>query len=92
MYFTSNDEPQNTFVYQQTLDTLELNKDKGTDHVVSWKSNGVYNSKLKPLYNTFLHGIKLTCYKMGIKFYKGPLAVGQSSYLTKIVNACIVYL
>ena len=26
MYFTSNDGPQNTFVYQTTLDTLELKK------------------------------------------------------------------
>ena len=33
-------------VYQPTLNTLELKNDKGTDYVVSWKSNGVYNSKL----------------------------------------------
>ena len=91
MYFTSNDEPQNTFVYQPTLDTLELKKDKGTDHVLSWKSNGVYNSKLKPLYTAFLHSIKLSGYKMGIKFDKDPLAVEQNNYLTKIVNVYIVY-
>ena len=30
IYFTSNDGSQNTFVYQPTLDTLELKKDKGT--------------------------------------------------------------
>ena len=47
MYFRSNDESQNTFVYQPTLDTLELKKDKGFDYVLSWKSDGVYNSKLK---------------------------------------------
>ena len=28
---------------------------------------------------------------MGIKFYKDPLAVAQNNYLTKIVNAYIVY-
>ena len=53
MYFTSNDGSQNTFVYQTTLDTLEVNKDKGTDYVLRWKSNGVYNSKLKLLYTVF---------------------------------------
>ena len=38
------------FVYQPTLDTLKLKKDKCTDYVLSWKSKGVYNSKFKPLY------------------------------------------
>ena len=42
MYFTSNDESQNTFVYQPTLDTLELNKKEGINYVLSWKSNGVH--------------------------------------------------
>ena len=89
--FTSNDGSQNTFVYQPTLDTLELKKDKGTDYVLSWKSNGVYNSKLKPLYTAFLHSIKLSGYKMGIKFDKDPLAVEENNYLTKIVNVYILY-
>ena len=44
MYFTSNDGSQNKFVYQPTLDTLELKKDKRNDYVLIWKSNGVYNS------------------------------------------------
>ena len=35
IYFTSNDGSQNTFVYQPTLDTLELEKDKGTDYVIN---------------------------------------------------------
>ena len=46
MYFTSKDGSQNTFASEPTLDTLELKKDKGTDYVFSWKSKGVYNSKL----------------------------------------------
>ena len=91
MYFTTNDGSQNMFVYQPILDMLELKKDKGTDYVLSWKSNGVYNSKLKPLYTAFLHSIKLSGYKMGIKFDKDPLAVEQNNYLTKIVNVYIVY-
>ena len=34
IYFTSNDVTQNTFVYQPTLDALELKKNKGTDCVL----------------------------------------------------------
>ena len=45
---------------QPTLDTLELKKDKGSDCILHWKSNGVYNSKLKSLYTAFLHSIKLS--------------------------------
>ena len=48
MYFTSNDGSQNTFVYQPNFDAVELKKDKGIDYVLSWKSKGIYNSKLKP--------------------------------------------
>ena len=76
MYFASNDGSQKMFVYQPTFDILEWKtKDKGTDYVLSWKLNGVYNSKLKPLYTAFLHSIKLSGYKMGIKFLKDPLAI-----------------
>ena len=38
-----------TFVYQPTLDALELKKDKGTDYVLSWKSKQIFNFKHKPL-------------------------------------------
>ena len=91
VYFKSNDGSQNTFLYEPTPATLELKKDKGTDCVFSWKSNGVYNSKLMPLYTAFLHSTKLSGYKMGIKFDKDPLAVEQNNYLTTIVNVYIVY-
>ena len=72
MYFTSNNRSQNTLVYRPKRDTLELKKNKGTEYVLSWKSNGVYNSRLKPLYTAFLHSITLSGYKMGIKFDKYP--------------------
>ena len=75
--------------FQPTLDTLELKKDKGNDYILSWKSNGVYNSKLKPLYTAFLHSIKLSGYKMGKKIDTDPLTVEQNNYLTKIVNVYI---
>ena len=48
-YFTSNYGFWNTFVYQPTLDTLELKKYKGTNWIR--KSKGVYNN---PLYTAFL--------------------------------------
>ena len=51
MYFTSEDGSQNMYVYQLALDTLELKKDKGTDYGLSWKSKGVFTSKLKSLHN-----------------------------------------
>ena len=66
-------------VYQSTLDTLELKKDKGTDYFLTWKSKGEYHSKLKPLYTAFLHIIKLSGYKMGTKFDKDPLALEQDN-------------
>ena len=91
MYFTSNGRSQNTFVYQPTLDTLELKKDKSADYVLCWKSKGVFNSELKTLYIAFLHSIKMSGYKVGIKFGKDTLAAEQNNYLPKIVNVYIVY-
>ena len=79
------------FVYQPTPDALELKKDKVTDYVLSWKSKGVDNSKPKPLYTAFLHSIKLSENRTGIKFDKDPLTVEQNNYLTKILNVYIVY-
>ena len=38
-----------------------------------------------------MNSIKLSEYRIGIKFDKEPLAVEQSNYLTKIVNVYIVY-
>ena len=35
IFFKSNDESQNTFVYQPTLDAFKLKKDKGTDYFFS---------------------------------------------------------
>ena len=70
---------------------LQLKKDKDTDYVPSWKSEEVYTSKLKTLSTAFLHSINLSWYRMGIKFDKDSLAVKQSNYQTKIVNAYTVY-
>ena len=55
------------------------------------ESKGVYNSKFKQLYTAFLNSIKLSEYRIGIKFDKDPLAVEQNNYLTRIVKVYIVY-
>ena len=36
-----------------------------------------------------MHSIKLSEYRMGIKFDEHPLAVEKSNYTTKVVNAYI---
>ena len=38
-----------------------------------------------------MHNVKLSRYRIGIKFDKDTLAVEQNNYLTKIVNVYIVY-
>ena len=45
---------------------------------------------LNSLYTAFVHIIKLSEYRIRIKFDKEPLAVEQNNYLTKIVNVYIV--
>ena len=75
---------------EYTLDTYEFKKEKNTDYILIWKSNGVYTSKHKPLYTAFLHSIKISGYRMRIKFDKDPLTVEQNNYTTKILNAYIV--
>ena len=45
--FFGDDGSQNIFVHRPTLE------DNDTGHALSWKSKGVYTSKLKPLYTTF---------------------------------------
>ena len=89
IYFKRNDGSQNTYVYQTTVDTLKLTK--GTDYVISWKLKGVFNSILKSLCTVFFNRLKISGYRMGIKFDKDPLAVEQNNYLTKVVNVYIVY-
>ena len=55
--------PQNAFVYQPTLNTLELKKDKGTDQILSQKSNGVFNSKLNSIHTAIVSSRKLSEYE-----------------------------
>ena len=52
---------------------------------------GVYTSKLKSLCTAFLNSIKLSGYRIGIKFDKERLVSEQNNYLSKIVNVWIAY-
>ena len=54
-------------------------------------SKWVNTSKVKPQYNHYLHSIKCSEYKVGIKFDKEPLAIVKNNYATKTVNANIPY-
>ena len=54
------------------------------------KSTGVNAYTLKPLYTAFLHGIKLSGYKVRIKLDKNLLAVKKNNSTAKIVNTYIV--
>ena len=89
--FFGDDGSQNRFVYQLILDTLELNKDKSTDYVLSRKSKEVHTFKLNLLKIAFLYSIKLSGYKVGIKFDKDPFVVEKDNCATKIVYTNIVY-
>ena len=46
----SDDGFQNMFVYQPTFHVLYVKDDKSTEHVIAWKSKGLYASKLIRLY------------------------------------------
>ena len=90
--FFGDDGFQNMFVYQPIFNILKLKEDKDAEYVISWKSKGVYNSKIiSSLYTSFLHNIKNSVYKMGMQFNNSILVVEKSNYATKIVNAHIVY-
>ena len=82
IYFSSNDGSQNTFLYQPILDTLKLKKDKGIDNVISCKLKGVHNSKLKLVYTAFLHSIKFSGHKMGIKLDKDHKTTQNKTAIT----------
>ena len=83
IYFTSIDGFFKHVCLSTNTRYFELKKYKGTDYVLSWKSRRVSNSELKPLYTDFWHSIKLSEYRIGIKFDKYTLAVEQKNYTRK---------
>ena len=83
MYFTGNDGLQNIFDCQPTFSTLQSQKNKGTDYILSWKSRGLYSFTLFPHCTHFLHSIKFFGDKIGIKVDKDHLVVEQNNCTTK---------
>ena len=79
------------FFYQPILNTLGLEKDKSIDYVISWKSKGKYTFELTPLYTIFLNCRTISGYKTEIKFDNRILVVKENNYVSKIVDAYIVY-
>ena len=78
------------FVCQPTLDTLELRKRSKLFIFLVGNQRGYILLSLS-LYTSLLHSIKRFGYRMGLKFYKNPLAVEQNSYTAKVLNAYIIY-
>ena len=89
--FHKNDGYQNTFACQPTLGALEFKKDNGTDYILSSKSKGAFNSKLNPPLAAFLNSIKLSGYRIGIKFDKDLLVAEENNGLSKVVHVYIVF-
>ena len=85
MYLTGDDGLQNMFVYQPAFSKLQMKKDKGINDFLIRKSKRLYRSILSPRNPAFLHNIKLSGYRIGIKFEKDPLVVEQNNYATETV-------
>ena len=84
----SSDGSQNAFAYQPALNALELKKD-GTNYAISSKSKEVYISKLKSSYIAFLHSIKCSGYRIGIK--EDSLTIEENNYATITLKVYIAY-
>ena len=63
--------------YNLFFSTISFKNNDGSQSTFIWKSKGVYVSTLKSLNTDFLQSIKISAYRMGIKFDKDPLAVEQ---------------
>ena len=66
---------RNNIVYQPTFNTLDLNKDKGTNYVIDWTPKCLFESKLLPFMMLFLPHIKCFEYAIGIQFSNTFLVV-----------------
>ena len=89
--FYISDRSENTFVCQPTLGALEFKKDKRTDYILSSKSKGAFNSQLNPPGTAFLDSIKLSGYRIGIKFDKDLLVAEEKNCQRKVVHVYIVF-
>ena len=53
IYFTSSDGLQIIFVYQPTYNVIRY-LNTSTEYIISWRSKGVYNTKLNPIKKDYL--------------------------------------
>ena len=89
IHFSSDD--GSLFVYQSTFNVLELKNDKGRKYIISWKSKGLYNSKLIALHGAFLSNVKYFRNKIEIQFNNEQNVIEHNDYKTKILTVYIVY-
>ena len=55
--FTSDDRSQHMFIYQRTYKMIKY-LNTNTESILSWKSKGVYNTRLIPIKNDSLPNIE----------------------------------
>ena len=65
------------FPYQPTFNVLELKIDKSTEHIIGWKLEGSYNSKLIAWHGAFLPNVKYFGVKIKKQFNNTPLVIEQ---------------
>ena len=69
------------FIYQPLVNMLELIKNKSTDYVIDWKSEGLLKSKILPLHDAFLSKTKYFRCKIGMQFNNNSLVLKQNKQL-----------
>ena len=74
-----------------TFSMLQLQKGKGVDYILSWKSKGSFSFTISTQHSHFLFRLNFFDYKIGIEFDGDHFVVEQIIYTTKIVNVYIVY-
>ena len=90
-FIGKNDDSQNMFIYQPTLDTWQRKYKKTSENIISCKSKGVYTSNLKPLHGSFLPKLEYFAKKVCVNLDNFLLIIEQNNYSTKIRNTYIIY-
>ena len=87
LYFTSNDGSQMMLIYQTTFTTINTR----TEYIISWRSKGLYTTKLTPINTDILPNIVYFNRKIALKLNSTPLILDRNSYIAKILNVYIVF-
>ena len=69
------------FVYQPTLNTLQIKYEKTSENAISWKSKEIYTTNAKPLHGAFLPQLRYDARKICVNLTKSPLVAEQNNYL-----------